>query len=378
MNCNFEMTKLPNNRDDPFWSTPFSRSVSLEMQGVRIRVRSNCKELVSYVRDHVHGFAIPAATDHHIEVNVLWLEMDEYDPHVHRFAGLDRLGRIGKRVLGGQDQLVWLDLLAVKRLQLRFRLEDTKLIVDAIYHFDPSRKSPEQRPMYKYKRFFSLTKYFVYFPVAWYLEHFRDIYLLHASAVALNGKAVIIAGVGGVGKTTTCVALLSQDGAKLISENLVFYDERQIYGCYEPIRADDDSLALIGETNGCLLSSRILPRVKDKNVFHVERGQLVEHVPAGSLFIPKFSTPAGVTPLDLDVCVDKLMSINTQTREVNDYYWFAATLGLLWPKADRATRRIAELTELLSQAGTYELNIDPEAGVGPVVDMILQHAERIV
>ena len=373
---NMTLSPLPESLIPPF-TQPLPSSAGLAMQGVKLRLNSNCQPLVEYMSEHICDFALPEVRQPEIEVNVLWLDKDEYDPAVHHFPDLDQLDRIGKRLLADEQQLVWLDILSAKGLQMRFRLDGEKFCVDAIYHFKPSSSKPlETHDAYRYKKFFSLMKYFVYFPLAWYLEHFFDLYLLHASAVQLNGKAIIIAGVGGVGKTTTSMALLAQDGAQLISENLIFYDANHIYSCYEPIRADDGSVAMLGSLNGHLKSGRILSRVKEKNLFHVMRNQIVEQTQPSALFIPKFSSKAGVVSIDPDICVEQLLAINMQTREVNAYYWFAATLDLVWPKGDRSQLRTTQLIKLISKTEVYELNIDPTGGVEPVIEMILQHGQQ--
>jgi hypothetical protein len=357
---------------DPFHAAPFANARLFEIQGVRLRLSSNCLALVDYGAEHLYERTIAADALPHVDVQVLWLEQDEYDPQAHCFAGLEQMSKLGKRILEGDNELVWFDLLADQGLQLRMRLEGERLTLHALYHFDPRKKPPEQIPAYRLKRFSSLMKYFVYFPAAWYLEHFRQIYLLHASAVSLDDRAVVIAGVGGVGKTTTCLALLGQKDARMISENLIFYDEQQIYSCYEPVRADDASVALLGKIPPCLRPGRILPRVDDKNIFHLGRAHVVDQATVGALFIPKFTTATTIAPIPLGICVDKLMSINVQAREVDAYYWFAATMGLLWPKAGRAAQRSAKLTRLLSRARLYELKIDPRDGVEAVIDCILK------
>lgn len=355
---------------DPF-ANPFPHTATFELHGATLHLSSNSPGLADYLQEHAQSMVTKPAANPHIAVRVLWVEKGSYNPQTHSFANLDQLDRVGRRILSSDEQLVWLDTLLVPGLQLRFGLCGEKLTMDAIYCFDPGRK--ESADDYRIKKYFSLAKYFVYFPLAWYLEHFHSLYMLHASAVMVNGTAVVIAGVGGVGKTTTSMALMRQEGAKLLSENLIFYDDGKVYSCYEPLRADDDSMALMGFTNGRFRPGQILPRVKDKNVYHLRRTQMADAAPVEALFIPKFGQETAVTRLKTDLVVEQLLAINTQTREVNAYYQFAATLGLHWPKGDRGELRILQLAELLHNVPTYELSIDPRRGVDPVLQLIQQH-----
>ena len=128
--------------------------------------------------------------------------------------------------------------------------------MDAIYHYSPRASKVEAEPNYRFKKFFGLMSWLVFYPLSWYLEHFRGIYLMHASGIDISGHGIVIGGVGGVGKTTTGVSLLAHEGTRLVSENLIFHDASHIYSCYEPIRLDDQSVELLGSRRHILAPAR--------------------------------------------------------------------------------------------------------------------------
>jgi hypothetical protein len=69
--------------------------------------------------------------------------------------------------------------------------------------------------------------------------------MLHASAVEFDGKAVVICGMEGIGKTSLVLSLLQEENTSFLSDNLIFYDSQRIYPCYELIRIhkhEDSSL----------------------------------------------------------------------------------------------------------------------------------------
>jgi hypothetical protein len=57
---------------------------------------------------------------------------------------------------------------------------------------------------------------------------------------------------------------------------------------------------------------------------------------------------------------------------VNDYYWYTAALDLLWPQCGNAQRQLDVLKGLTATTPCYSLGIDRSAGVGPVVERVLQ------
>lgn len=350
------------------------KHVDLEMQGLHVQIRSDYEDLLDYVRLHLPDHVVPGSDgEPHLQVEVRWLEGD-VDPEGEglAFPGQDALDRVGKRLLAGPDTLVWTNLLRVKNLALRFRMQEERLFMDAIYAYAPRKSKLEAEPNYRYKKFFGLMNWLLFYPVAWYLERFRGIYLLHASGIDLAGHGVVIAGVGGVGKTTTSVSLLAQEGARMVSENLIFYDSARIYSCYEPIRLDDQSLELLGARRAILTPADIPDGANHKNVYHVARRAVTDAVAASALFVPRFTHQGYVRPLGVEACMELLLAFNELTREVNDYYWFAATLNVLWPTPGSLEKRAATLRAFLERTSRWEIGIDRSQGVEPVVRGILE------
>ncbi|MFQ5600917.1 MAG: hypothetical protein ACE5G2_10245 [Candidatus Krumholzibacteriia bacterium] len=346
------------------------KHVTLEMQGVRLQIRSAYEDLLHYVRLHVPDHIVPGG-DPHIRVNVRWAEGDSPDPEFLAFPGQERMDRVGKRLLAGPDSLVWTNTLRTKNLALRFQLDGERLNMDASYFYAPRKKKVEEQPHYRYKKFFGLMSWFVFHPLAWYLEHFRGLYLLHASGMAMSDHGIVIAGVGGVGKTTTGVSLLA-NGARMVSENLIFHDHERIYSCYEPIRIDDTGVELLGDRRDILRTAEIPDGANHKNLYHVDRRAMEDSVAATALFVPRFTHQGYVRPLEIDDCMERLIAFNELTREVNDFYWFAATLNVLWPTLHSLRRREEALRGLLERVGRWEIGIDRTKGVEPVVQAILE------
>jgi hypothetical protein len=342
--------------------------VTVEMQGVRLQLRSDHQEWLDYVPLHLPDHVVDGG-DPHITVDLEWRQGKDAEPLLE-FPGQEKLDRIGKRLLAGPNQLVWTNTLRMKNLVLRFELQGEHLHIDAIYHYDPRQKKVDEQPNYRFRKMFSLMSWFVYMPMAWYLEHFRGLYLMHASGLDLNGRGVVIGGVGGVGKTTTGVSLLAQ-GARLVSENLIFHDDERLYSCYEPIRLDDNSVEILGERRDILTRARIPEGSNHKNLYQVDRGKaVVDRVDATALFLPRFTGEGFVRPLEIEDCMERLIAFNDLTREVNDFYWFAATLNVLWPTPRSLQKRADTLRTLLQNISLWELGIDRSQGVAPVVQAI--------
>jgi hypothetical protein len=349
----------------------FNSPLGVCMHGAHLTLDSNHAPLLAYAREHVYGQTEAPAAAAPLRVNCHWTE-GEWNEEANPFAGARPLNVIGKRMLGNADELIWLDTLRMKGLQLRFRREPDHWRFDAAYCFHPKKEKLESLPEYEYKKYFSLMSYLVYYPIMWYLESLRGWTVLHASALASARGGIMIGGLGGVGKTTTCVALMQRAGHALISENIIFTDGDFIYPCAEPIRLDEGSLAMLGANPSGLRRMKFPESLKDKDMFHVANARALEQVAPSALFLPQFTVQRYVRPLPPSLAAEKMIAMNRLTRELDDFAWYAAALEMHWPQAGRAAKRIEVLHQLTRRARCFELGIDRNAGVQAVVEDILQ------
>ena len=343
-------------------------SLGVRLHGVRLNLSTDHAPLLSYAREHLQGLVGPPAAEPDLDVRCLWTE-GSWDPERSPFSADGPLERIGKRMLGNPDELVWLDTQRMPGLQLRLRREPARWSFEVSYCFHPRPKHAHEVQDYEYKKYFSLMSQLVYYPIFWQLERTRGCTLLHAAALSGPRGAVLIGGLGGVGKTTLSVALSRCPGFALGAENLTLTDGVHVFPCSEPIRLDPRSLSLLGPVPG-LTPMRFPEGLKDKHTFHtppLEDGP--PWVPR-AVFLPQFSR-RGVTRLAPDVAAERLVAMNRLTLEVDDYASFASALDLHWPLPGVTVGRWRALEGLARRAQCFHLGLDPQAGVGAAIEDVL-------
>lgn len=349
-------------------------SVQICWHDVVVEVKCRHTPFIAHIHEHVRPLLCEkTVAEPQVTIQINWMEAGDGPPAypLLSFADAPDAQKIGKRLYRIDDRLLWTDIIRTKNTVSLFALEGERLRVTYDHYFELPAKKLARNPDYRYEKYFSLLKYFLYFPMIWYQEQFRGRYLLHASGVAHQGAGIALGGVGGVGKTTTCIALLRQPSTQLLSENLILYNAERFYQLYEPIRLDDDSVALLGDT-AAVYPASFPEGTRAKQLFHVRETFLKASVPAKLVILPEFSRKGGVSPLLPGDALQRLENYNHLTREVNDYYWFAATLNLLPEGSGEVLtlRRIETLRTLLSRIPACLLSIDRSAGVTPVIEDI--------
>jgi len=353
-------------------SSAADTTIGIRLYGVSLNVRCDHVELLDYLTRLLPGLHGAPDTSPDVEVTGHWIT-DPPERGESLFPDATDLETLGKRMYIGDDDLVWFKTGRDRDLQLRFRQGDASPRFDVAYCYRPTDKKLAQRPNLKYRKFFDLLRYLVYYPAAWHLERTRGWTMIHAAAVGDGSRAILIGGPGGSGKTTTALALVANAGMTLLSENLVFCDGTRIYPLPEPLRLDDDSLALLGdglEKSGGL-EPLDAPGSKSKSMYWLDRPSDDDGTAPALVFIPQFSARGYVRALEPAAASERLAAVNRLTLEVNDYYWYTAALDMLWPEPGNARRQLEALEQLTSVAPCYTLGIDRRAGIAPVVENVL-------
>ncbi len=343
-----------------------------QMYGVTLNLHCNYPPLGDYMVRLMPGMAGPAHKSPDLEVYSLWIETP-HERGVSLFPDGPHLNGIGKRMQIGDNELVWFNTHRDKDLQLRFRRQGERTIFDVAYCFQPSPKKAAKYPDFKTKKFFDLARYLVFFPIAWQLERERGWTLIHASAVVRDGQAVMIAGPGGAGKTTTCISLIAREKMQLLTENLLFWDGEggKIYPVIEPLRLTDESRALLARALPELAPIELPGGLRSKTMYWLPEGQALQSARPGVVFMPQFSQQSFITPIPPAIAAEQIQATNRLTLELNDYYWYTAALDLLWPAPGNAIKQHQALQELTARTPCFHLGIDKSAGVEAVVHQIM-------
>ena len=197
-----------------------------EFQGVPIVLSTNSRAFAAYA-SRFFGFA-PGGND---ETTATIRAQLTWDDRLFLGGARGHSGSpVGRRVAWEEGQVIARQVPGFPGLQWALQPKETSLTVQAVYRPPGLRRrlSWVVRSALgggAYQRVMDgLLYYLVYFPLFWWLERTRGWHLLHGAAVELEGRGLIVAGLPGGGKSTLMLALLAQEGARLLSDNLLFYD----------------------------------------------------------------------------------------------------------------------------------------------------------
>ncbi len=321
-------------------------SLRFDLHGLSIAVAAADPHLRSFVREH---FEAERGTDPGADLSVRagWRWGAERDrgaglaERSSRGAAVETVGRGVALVRGGgRLQAVWTRVPDFPELQMAFDFGERgagRLAVEAECGYSPrgvAKKleylSPARVEHKRSRIFFKMMYFMVYYPFAWLLERGRGWGLLHASAVILpSGRAVILSGLGGVGKSTLSLALLSRPGSRLLSDNLIFHDGERIYACPEPVRLDEAAAAGVAAEGLEPRRTELPASTHPKLTYRVAPSRRAAAAPPAAVCFLRFAPAAGWSDLEPRQTAEMLRSASDLAREVKDYRPCAALLGML-------------------------------------------------
>jgi hypothetical protein len=287
--------------------------------------------------------------------------------------------RLDRDIEISNAEMAWSRIDDFLDLRLRFFLEKNRLRVHG-NHFFALSHSPlrnhikkawyrKRLPHLREKRFSTILYYMVYYPSFWWLER-RGLFPLHAAAVDLGGRGVVFCGLPGCGKSTLSLALLSFPQARLLSDNIIFFDRERVFSCPEPVLLDDSSLKLIGNA-GSFLQSLGRGHVFGRSWCHVLPDRLVSQtIPRLFLFLG-LGHQSSLRPLSSEEAYQRFASANWIAQEMRRYLVYRSVLGLFstdgMPALDGSE---PVLRALLSQGRCYELTVGWNAGVQNALEQV--------
>lgn len=169
----------------------------------------------------------------------------------------------------------------------------------------------------------------VQYPALWWAGRSGAV-PLHVSGVSVRGRGLLLAGPGGVGKSTLLRDSLS-DGAIPVSDNLCVSDGITLHGLLEPLRSEGGA-------------GRKMPHGRRESGWPLRRDSLpVDHV----LVLHRgVGTRAAVLPVTAEAAARVVTTGTYAAGELRRYWAFAATLALgtglgpAHPPVAEAARRI--------------------------------------
>lgn len=202
--------------------------------GVTLRLDSEARDFEAFVARNYRPFACPPSPRPDVDVR--------FGPEAGARA---RRAKCGMAALGmglhlDSTSLYWEN-------DFGFSVKVTPSIEGGFavqgYHFDLEREADPDLRARNHQR---AMRWALHFPLFRLLARRRGMELVHASALALHGRALVFCGLNKVGKSTLAAFLARQPGYRFMTDNFLLADDTAVYGFPETLRLEPGSLDRLG------------------------------------------------------------------------------------------------------------------------------------
>ena len=346
----------------------FEGELTIAICGVSIKINTNYPDYYRYLQAYFKDIILASGVSQpQIEIQANWV-MDFWGRHPLRINIDNQMHTIGANTAVGPNRVLTLrKFLRKKKIIFDIKLEGQRLTLKAVSHkkvlkdklyYDVLGKSQESY-------FFEVTYPLVYYPLFWYLEYFKETYILHASALTLDNRGIVICGMEGIGKTSMVLSLISKTDT-WISDNLIFYNTQGISSCYELIR-------LCNDNQGFLWKDKVkrIDNFKGAKSFCQPILKLKDEIIKPSIFIfPQFSASFFTRKIPSTQAANKALILSYLPAELGNYNEFCSLYNFLDLDFNVWDARNRTLALLLEKVDCYEVGM-------PKADGLKKNVERM-
>ncbi len=333
-------------------------SCDIVICGARARIRSNDGAFARYVR--VHFAPVLAEATGEPELVVTYLRGEPGTPPDLRTGYV----KVCRGVYAGERNAVWNDVPFLPGLRMTFSLSGGPLQVEAVYApprsaFATLKKAARAavgRAPSRQRFYFEILYNIVYYPVFWRLRG-RGVFPMHAGGAIFGGRAVVVAGAQGTGKSTIIAQLLAGAGSAFVSDNILLYDDRLVHACHEPLRIDPGMLESMPHL-GPALEPVDVPVPLGRRAFNVARSAYRDAAAPDVFIVPRLAgAPTRVRPITPREVAERIRSFNTLADEIRSFEVFASALRAATGAPGLHDEESRSLHALLGRAKCYEMTI---------------------
>jgi len=345
-------------------------SISLKLANVKIRVNTDFARYEDFLKGYFEPVIMGNDAKGHdgLEINVKWHE-GSLGAYLSTKKGANGYREIGASTVQGQRSFAAIRKIERKqKVLLECSLEGDSIKTNFMLLKKPFKDFFRYGPIAKAQDewYFVLNYYFIYYPLFWYLEHFRKTHILHASAVSLNNKGIVICGLENMGKTSLSLKFLQEPEAEFLSDNLVFFDQKNVYPCYELVRIHKNEEEGLWKDH-FQKSDRFQI---SKDLFQPKNLSTTSGVSVQTMIFPEFGKEFTVKSLNAQEAAQKAILLSHLPSELSNYAEYRNLYNLMDLTTNPWAAQGQVLKGLLVNSKCFSITMNKSEGLNKNFDLV--------
>lgn len=348
---------------DALSTTPGGDVLTVDLHGASLELRASEAHFIDYAARALAGLRTTVPSRPSILSRLEWVDGTRPRDLRSAFATTEWDRQLDRDLYLAEHTAYWLRIDDFTDLQMKVTWSEGRLEVTGRYYFQIGKSRHweslrrlrhwHRRDFLRARRFSTLVYYLVFHPLLWWLSRFEGWHVLHAAAVARDGRAHVLAGLPGCGKSTLAVGALALPGVEMLSDNLLLTDGVRVRACPELLLLDEGSVVRVGSGYDHLakVGER---RVFARDSYRPDRTRLDALEPRTINLVHR-ARRGETRPLESALAAERIEAGNLLAKEVRRCRIMAQVLDLL--AKTRTPDERAILSSLTKQAPCFESGI---------------------
>lgn len=316
---------------------------TFDVYGVSLRVTSTLEDFINFVSRNYCSFDT-------VETNQLDIQVN-YSQQAGKYAAEQKSSFrfFGEGIYIGDKKIYWENKYGFRVLLAINEAGDFEI---HSFHHDLIGKADQEERLKDFQR---SMRWAIHFPVFVRLQYQQNLSLIHASAAAKDGKAIVFCGLNKVGKSTLAVYLATECGYDLVTDNFLLVGENSVYGFPEVIRLSPKAAKKFD-----------LDSIWDELVYgkyHIEPetiGTELKASPAAFVFVSQGSE-VQIQEIDSSSSWKTMQYLHTLLGEFPEHSY----LGM-WPYLTGQSMNLEPATNQITSTSWYDLTYEPDWNIDAV------------
>ncbi len=329
------------------------KNTFINIHGIKINLSTDDDEFYEFVQKDLYYFLENENyEDFNINVNVYFNRSIET-------IGLNKCEKIGANAYRNHNELIFSE----NKFDVKISLQKDKIHIDAYIKDDKGKKAHLKefikkiigKKVDKNHYLLHILRKFIIFPTFYYLESFRNTYVMHASAFTYQDNCFVLAGLANIGKSTnSLVATFDLDG-KFLSDNYLIYDKEKVFSFPELLRVSDDTKNMI--KNKEKLGTHKYTRAHRK-LYEIDKKYILDYSKVDVLIIPSLGNEFQIEQLELNEAIELILSSNEYVQEFHQQEYVALISRLHKCDKIKSLEKVNILKELLRDSKLFSVSFN--------------------
>ena len=212
----------------------------VDVYGVKVLIKSDDSDFLQFVKENYPCF-IKSFNEESVNLKVEFSKKAGIQARKNK----DEMVKMGEGLFRGEADFYWENEFGFSVCVKMFG--DDNWVIKG-FHFDLLEKRENEEVLKNYQR---SMRWMIHFPIFSMLDNFQGKRLVHASSISKNGKAIVLAGLNKVGKSSLGRYLFEKEDFKYIADNFLLTDGEKVFAFPERGRLSQDAIKALGlDANG--------------------------------------------------------------------------------------------------------------------------------